>query len=689
MKLTSFRVRAFRSVYDSNDIAAGDVTCLVGKNGSGKTTLLQALYSLNPINKSDSAYEVTDDYPRATVVEYQRAVASGERKPALVIEATFRLEDELDAIQADFGTDVLPTGEFTVSRGYDNHHDVEVIIDERVAGRRILGKAGLDSKLELSDDRWSSLGELSSLLTQCVSEAEDTLSQPQSAVRATDSGTETAGAVQDSTALETIDLIKAVRTTIDEIRKDGLSAHLYRHYIEGRLPRFFYFDEYYQMRGCENIEALRGRLAEGTTQPSDHPLLGLIELAGIGSLDDLLNPSRTRDLVNRLEGAGIHLTRELVDYWSQDRNVQLRFDVRPALPGDPEGMRQGTNLWASAFDTRNGVTTDLGRQSRGFVWFFSFLAWYSRLRASNPDLILLLDEPGLHLHSKGQQDLLRYFNDAFPPGHQVIYTTHSPLMVDADRLDRVRIVQDRDLDASTTLPSETSGTRVDEDWLDATEDSLSPVRAALAYEIHRDLLAGSHHLVVEGVADLMYLQTISGILHRLGRSGLRPEWNITPIGGASKVATFVALLRQESRRRLAALVHFRGDHIPMIDNLFQKELLAKNHVLTFSQFTNKAESDIEDMFEPAFFVRLVNSEYRGELPAQIDTADIHGLETRVLDHVNAHSNAHALMSGCVFDRVRPARYLVENIGELATDISEDTLGRFDAVFRTLNRLLDD
>ncbi len=689
MRLTRFRVREFKSVYDSNDVAVGDVTCLVGKNGSGKTTLLQALYSINPVNESDSAYDVTDDYPRAAVTEYQRAVESGERKPALIIETTFRLEDELDAIQADFGEGVLPKGRFTLSKGYDNNRYFEIVADESVAGITILEKAGLDSDIELSGDRWSTLEELSSLLSQHVSEVEDNLYQTQSTISTTGHGSETTRAVQDSDILETLDSIKAVRTTIDEISKDGLDAHLYRRYIEGHLPKFLYFDEYYQMRGCENIEALQERLSEGTPRLSDYPLLGLIDLAGIKSLDDLVNPSRTRDLLNKLEGTGNHLTQEIVDYWSQNRSVQLRFDVRSALPGDPEGMRQGTNLWASVFDTRHSVTTDLGRQSRGFVWFFSFLAWYSRLRTSNPNLILLLDEPGLHLHAKGQQDLLHYFDKAFPPGHQVIYTTHLPFMVDADRIDRVRIVQDRSTDASAALPSEASGTQVVEDLLDATEDSLSPVRTALACEMHRDLFTGNNHLIVEGVVDLMYLQTISGILDRLGRGGLRPVWSITPIGGASKIATFVTLLGQDRSQRMAALVHFRGDHIPMINNLFEKGILAKNHVLTFSQFTNKSESDIEDMFDPAFFLGLVNSEYHGELRAQFDTTDLDGSETRVLDHVNAHINAHRLASGSAFDRYRPARYLAENSTALTAKISQLTLARFDKAFRTLNQLLDD
>ena len=98
--------------------------------------------------------------------------------------------------------------------------------------------------------------------------------------------------------------------------------------------------------------------------------------------------------MNKIEGAGNHLSRKVLKYWSQNKHLQMRFDVRPALRGDPEGMTEGTNIWASVYDSRHQVTTNLGSRSRGFVWFFSFLAWYGQLQRKNEPLILLLDEPG-------------------------------------------------------------------------------------------------------------------------------------------------------------------------------------------------------------------------------------------------------------------------------------------------------
>src|SRR5690606_16778379 len=209
----------------------------------------------------------------------------------------------------------------------------------------------------------------------------------------------------------------------------------------------------------ENIDALKQRVKSKTLDPPDYPLLGLIELARI-NLDELVNPSRTEWLVNKLEGAGNHLSKKVLKYWSQNKNLSMRFDVRPARPEDPDGMREGTNFWARVYDSKRMVTTQLGSRSRGFVWFFSFLAWFDKQQRSQQPLILLLDEPGLFLHGRAQSDLLRYMEEELKASYQVIYTTHSPFMVDPLRFDRVRIVQDRSMDTEEELPPEEDGTKV-------------------------------------------------------------------------------------------------------------------------------------------------------------------------------------------------------------------------------------
>ena len=108
MKLTKVRVTEFKSVNDSTEFDIGDITCLVGKNEAGKTALLQALYRLNPILDVEGDFDVTDDYPRRAVSDYQDDVDAGRIEPAQVVRATYSLgPDDIAAVKEVFGPDCL------------------------------------------------------------------------------------------------------------------------------------------------------------------------------------------------------------------------------------------------------------------------------------------------------------------------------------------------------------------------------------------------------------------------------------------------------------------------------------------------------------------------------------------------------------------------------------------------------
>lgn len=652
MKLKQVHVTEFQSIRDSNSFEIGDVTCLVGKNEAGKTAVLQALYRLNPYIPSDAHYDVTTDYPRAEVANYEHESESGARQPAVVVQSTYQLDTEdLEPIHAELGADALASHELTLTKGYTNQivHMLEV------------RPAQIFQHLATSAQRFP---EASSVMQSSRTPEE---------------------AIERLTTLESTSETARLIAILSAIRDQGFDGYIFTKYLQHRVPKFLYFDEYYQMRGFENIEALQQRVANGNLLPSDHPMLGLIAFARL-DLNQLLNAHRTQELVNKLEGAGNLLSRKMLQYWSQNKHLQMRFDVRPARPGDPAGMTTGTNIWAGVYDSRHMVTTNLGTRSRGFVWFFSFLAWYSQLQRRNEQVILLLDEPGLTLHGKAQEDLLRYFEEELKPHHQLLYTTHSPFMVDPRHFDRVRIVQDKGIDALHPLPPEEDGTKVITEVLDASGDSLFPLQGALGYEMYQTLFIGPNSLVVEGVSDLMYLQVMSALLEEDGRTGLDPRWTITPVGGSDKVPTFVSLLGAQKGLKIATLIDIQKKDQQTIENLYKRKLLKKNYVLTFADFTGKAEADIEDMFDTAFYLQLVNKEFGSVLQQPIAEADLNNLP-RIITRLDTYFSAHPLKKSTSFSHYRPARYLVEHSGILKASISQATLDRFDDAFKKLNALL--
>ena len=653
MKLTKVRITNFQSILDSNEFDIDDITCLVGKNESGKTALLKALCRLNPINDEDSRFDVTDDYPRGTLNDYEEEIASGKQKPAQVVHATYALETEdLDAVKEVFGPECLKDEEPTVTlkKGYSNTLTVsDLNIASETTLKSLIENAGLPAPI---------VTKLLELRT--VEEKIESLVN----------GEQTQASQKLLPIFQSISDHGVPYTVFDKILRD-------------RIPKFLYFDEYYQLKGQENLDLLKERLANNTLEDSDRPLLGLIEASRL-NLEEITQPGRTEVLISRLEAAGNSLTKSILTYWSQNQHLRMKFDIRSALPEDPPGMNSGTNIWGRVEDTRHYVTTPLGSRSRGFVWFFSFLAWYQKLRREGENLILLLDEPGLSLHAKAQEDLLGYFEKELVPYHQLIYTTHSPFMVDPRHFKRVRIVQDLSLESRLdNLSDEKQGTKVITEILEATSDSLFPLQGALGYEIYQTLFIGPNSLVVEGPSDLLYIQTVSALLQQRGKTGLHRDWTITPVGGSDKVATFVSLLGANTNLNIAVLVDYQKKDQQKIENLYKKKLLKKKQVLTYADFVGNNEADIEDMFTPDFYLQLVNGEFGTSLSINNLSTD----HPRILRRLENYFENNQLSKAANFNHYRPALYFSNNLGSLGANLTKLELDRFQNAFDVLNKLL--
>lgn len=652
MKLTKIQIKEFQSIRDTDQFDSDQITCLVGKNEAGKTSILKALYKLNPIIGSDGEFDVTDDYPRVDVEDYLHEVEQGTREQAVVVQTKFTLDKEVEDIESDFGNKTLKNKQLSLNKGYSNSESFSLNINEEEGFKYSLQNSTCSKDLKDALKDVKSFVEASSVLTTFEAKSEDA---------------------------SLITLIKSINET-------DFIDYVYKNYISIHIPKFLYFDSYYQLTGQENIEALEQRINCKTLLPSDYPMLGLLSLARI-EIDQLLNPDRTQELVNKIEGAGNHLSKKVLKYWSQNKHLQMKFDVRTGRTGDPEGMTSGTNIWARVYDNKRWVTTNLSSRSKGFVWFFSFLSWYSKVKRENQNVILLLDEPGLYLHAKAQSDLLKYFEEEIKPFHQLIYTTHSPFMVDSTNFNRVRIVQDISIDSEDKMPEDEDGTKVVNDFSSATDDSLFPLQGALGYEIHQTLFVGPNCLIVEGTSDLLYLQTISGILDRKERTSLSDEWTITPVGGSDKVPTFVALLGSQNNLNIATLIDFQKKDEQKISNLFKKKLLDKKKVFTFADFVSNDEADIEDVLDFDFFVELLNLEYQKDLPKKLKVTDIKSMHPRAIVKIETYFEENPMKASKKFSHYRPARYFASNIESLESKLSDDCLTRFESIFKKLNEFI--
>ena len=379
------------------------------------------------------------------------------------------------------------------------------------------------------------------------------------------------------------------------------------------------------------------------------------------------NDAQYEKYIALLEASSNKITNEIFKYWSTNKNLDIEFKIQSItnLQGQPEKV-----LDIRVKSQRHKITLPLDRRSKGFNWFFSFIVWFSKIQADqNSDYILLLDEPGLNLHASAQADLLKFFTE-LSKKYQIIYTTHSPFMVETDHLDRVRTCFETD-----------EGTIISDSIQEKDPNTLFPLQAALGYDIAQNLFVSKNNLLVEGPADLIYLTVFSSILESEKREGLKDSITIVPVGGLDKVTTFISLLRG-SKLNVACLLDTFVDQKgkqKVADLVFHKIIKEKN-IRFFNEFTGngKPTADIEDLFGKEEYLKLFNAAFEGEY-AEIKIAEIDPSIDTIIKQINKVIGKER------FNHYRPANKL-NQLGVDKNYFSKDTLTRFEAMFKEINKL---
>jgi hypothetical protein len=644
MRLNQLTVTNYRCINDSGPVEVGDVTCLVGKNESGKTASLQALRKLNPV-EGPSPYDDVMDYPAKGFARYKKIRA---KQPAEVVTATFELDDgEVAAIEQHLGPGVLQERTFTVTKHYPpGRTTFGVRVNEAAAVRH------LTQDLVFPEGRGKSIRQLKTI--DKLVESLDEIETP------------------DATVTE-------LRQQIASWRKQDLTLKLIDDYLgtAGRLPRFFYFDNYSVLNGKVSIPELRRRRDAGQLEGADRTMLALLSMVG-ARLEDFEDASNYERLKRELEAAANSISDEVFQFWTQNKQLSVALDIaNPEADAQPP-LDQGPILHIRIHNPRHRVTVPFDERSRGFVWFFSFLAYFSELEQNDDDdrdIILLLDEPGLNLHATAQRDLLRFIDERLAPHHQVIYTTHSPFMIQADRLDRVRTVQDTDQE----------GTKISAEVFRTDSETVFPLQAALGYDLAQTLFVGPHTLLVEGPSDLLYIQLLNQVLGAKAMITLDARWVLVPTGGADKVATFVSLLGA-NQLNVAVLMDISSNSMQRIKNLQANARLRANALVLISEVTSAKNADIEDLFDPGFYLELVNGAYQSELPRPLTLADLPKGNPRIVRRLEQHFSDNDVASG-EFSHYLPAAYFLREQGTLLPRLDSATLERAEKLFRRVNELL--
>ncbi|MBI2253635.1 MAG: AAA family ATPase [Proteobacteria bacterium] len=516
MQLLSFRVRNFRNINDSGDVHILDpLNCIVGKNQSGKTSLLKALHKFNPHQKN-IAYDINKEWPRGR--RRQRDANT------IVCECTFALDQKEHQQLTNLSWRDSTPEHITIGRRYDGQlsfigsplecfpdrpmkRSLQEAVKKYTAPNLKIGGHKFISQLQVAYQRIEVL-----VLNGEFGRAKEALAEARRQLKSEFSSDPSTQGAEQSTlqhfTITTNELLAAVE------QLPTCSAIALK-FVLRSVPIFVYMDEYREFSGRADLEQLSSRLKTQKCTREDETILMLLNLAGL-DLNKLIAQGKDAQQIEErqhdLQDGARNITQAVSNRWGQHK-YKLEFRV------------DGQTFFANIEEIDKGMgMVPFEEQSQGFKWFFSFdLHFMHDSESSFKNCVLLLDEPGLHLHPGGQSDLLKRL-DAYAELNTLIYTTHLPFLVDLREPKRLHIMTERNGGAEVTDNLSGSGS-----------DERLTLQAALGMTLGQHFLVSQKNLVVEGVDDFWILSELSSLLTRSALPCISDDILITAAGGASEL----------------------------------------------------------------------------------------------------------------------------------------------------------
>lgn len=632
MQLDSLRVENYRSIDDSGWVAVDNLTCFIGKNESGKTAFMQAVEKLNPLYQ-EGDYSAYDDYPRE---EWSSYSDRHDDDPDDVVTARFQLDsDDIAAIESVHGQGIVQGSEMTVSRDYQNNLSWDLQLD---------GSACLDhliNEYELPDELESAL-----LSTSSVSELRENESRER--------------------------LEAEIGGGPLEVFSDDIGEAALR----DRLPKFRRIGEYTIMDDTIEIEQLIEKRNQQELSAGDRAFLSLLTVADI-ELEEFLEVDDWREKTTKLETASASVSSEAMQYWNQSGSIRIRINA--ATTSDEDDRRL---LSVRVENFEQGISVGFESRSRGFRSFFSTFCQLAELRQRDDDIVVMLDEPALHLHARAKQDFLGFLKEDLSTKQTVMYTTHSPFMIDDDELHRVKMVD-----------SEPAGdTNVFSDVALADSYTQFPLRNVFELDLIDTLSVRPQTLLVERKSDRIYLDFVSRVFKSDGDDGLDDRWTVIPISTAENIQSFVSLFGEE-KLDIGALLSERPNRRRSRrgDSGQDENDFEIRYIPEFSGV--KGTGTLEDLFSDEFYLTLVSRTYAKSLstapqtPDVVTAADLPASASKrpIVERLQMYFDQHEI--GTEFDRAEPALYLLENREDLSDEVDQKSRQRFYPLFKQFNNIV--
>ncbi len=324
--------------------------------------------------------------------------------------------------------------------------------------------------------------------------------------------------------------VKAARKDVDSVKQFYSSTELAEEIFK-ILPDFEMFEDFSSLLpnriDLEDIVRANKR-AEGYKAA-----INFLTITGL-EYSFFQQPS-SRILKQKIENLNGELTLNFQDFWRQNvgkkNKIKINFELSHYDHTIPEKSgKPYLEFWIK--DEQERLYPK--QRSRGVRWFLSF---FLELKAtamdkSKRDKLLLIDEPAVSLHARAQEDVLKVFDD-IKERIQIIYTTHSPHLIDVNKLYRIlavqRAIQD-DMKSETLVYSARS-------LKSATADTLSPIYSTMGARLsQQEIIKSFNNVIVKDLATYYFLKAVVAL------TGFEKECYFLPASGAESIPMMVNIL---------------------------------------------------------------------------------------------------------------------------------------------------
>jgi len=316
---------------------------------------------------------------------------------------------------------------------------------------------------------------------------------------------------------------------------------------------------------------------------------------------DLLNIRRADDSgLEALRIAASNVTRALQHHWNQEDKLKLHFF--------PVGQGPADRKIQILVSDGSGAHVPLNRRGEGLRWFLAlFVEIEQRSFRDSLCKLLVIDEPGVYLHPEGQADLRSLLQaHCASSKHQLVYTTHSPFMLNWSRPHEVRVVH--------RAEGEPTNTSIIVDKPYHGGDRLrfwEPFRRNIGLFLGDLGLLGKNNLFVEGPSEHILLPFLAPQLS---------DWRIIPIENEYALLLMVQVCLADEDRKAVVLVDGDDQGRRYRDKLVEEKCNARIYSLTEFCYMpdDRVAMCLEDFMSREQYLRAVNATYTEETAGYVE-----------------------------------------------------------------------